>query len=697
MAFLTATTPITSMDGEHRFHFAQVNDVVVCTNGHNNNQCYYTRTGTGSDLGIATPGAAPTHSVGGAGNVTGAVRYRVRWLDAVRGTTISMPSAELSVTGLTGSIITITRPGSPPSRATHWIVERTLDSGKVFYPVNRDTTLPSGTVIATTTYADNVLDATLRQRYSIGIVQRTPVPYRHCFSNLGRVFMGGGRVHTVSATMTNASAAVTNGERFNSNMIGQYLSVPADQDGKMYEVTAVGGLGALTISPVYAGSTGTKTINIAGKRDCVAWSEASQPEAYGTAVISPLSQISNEVQLGDDGQPVVGGVGLGINGVLHAKEIKLYMHAYTFNPDGLTGDGRIVELPVRRGATGPLSIRYIDGFVYGIDVFGIWRMAPGGLPEPIDTDIANDVRAMQWNFNYGDDWHIGYHPCDKTVHFFVTTGSDTLPRTSYVWSIEHERWMGTVLWPTGISITTTQADQFGIYRMNLFTRHTGAAGAYQFAYGIGTTFGAHPTNNAPLTGTATTGTTTSIDASGATWSTTDGGLIGCSVIRERAGVQEERIITANTATQVAVHTAFSDATLPGDRYKLAPIKSIWRSPRIALGYPERKMRNVELWLWMRNQSASTTPKVRFYYDGNYTAMTDVAYSLTEDGTSWTAGSGIFQVDPTTSGMHFFRIPLGDWKYDVQVEVYSDDPGEPWSILGARFIGEMDDSWNPARK
>ena len=111
--------------------FAQLNDVGLMCNGIDANKIMDMRLGTAKDLGMAAPGAAPTKSEGAAGNVKGTVKYRVRWKDSST-QTYSLPSASLTVTTASKQI-TITRPGSPPSRATHWILERTVDANETYF------------------------------------------------------------------------------------------------------------------------------------------------------------------------------------------------------------------------------------------------------------------------------------------------------------------------------------------------------------------------------------------------------------------------------------------------------------------------------------------------------------------------------------------------------------------------------------
>lgn len=695
--YLTANTIFSGLSGVHRYHFAQVNDVVVMTNGHDDNKCFYTRTGTGGILGMAAPTAAPTSTTGGAGNVLGDVQYRVRWLDDVGGNTISNASASLAVTGLTGSQITVTRPGSPPARATFWIAERTLNSGRVYYPLNRTATTPNGTAIATTTFIDNISDSTLRQRTSISDRKGIPSPFRFCFSNKQRIFMGGGRVYTTTATLTNGSAAVTLGTGFNSYMVGQDLSVPGDTDGVTYKIAVFGSSSTLTLASNYAGTTGSKTILIAGRRDVGCWSEANEPEAFGSATVSPVSNLSNEVQLGDDGQPLSGGVGMGKAGVLWAKETKLFLHPYTIGP-GLDGDGAIIELETRRGASGPLALAFVDGFVYGCDQFGIWRMTPGGLPSDISATIANDWRANQIYGVSGDKWHIAWNPNNRTIIFWLTDQTDSYPRLGYVWSTQREAWVNTVRVPVGVTRGIVLPDTDGLLRANCFTTAGAAYNAYSYAYGVGLSFGVHP-DNTPTAGTVTSGTATTATITGAAWQTAAEKILdGVEVVKVGAvsGLAERRIITDNTSDTVTVNTNWTNNPAAGDSLIIGAIPAVYRSGRLPLGEPDRKFKSVEVWAWIRYQVSAVDVMCKIYADGSASADTDKSFSINEDGVAVVQGNAIITLDPTVS-VQRYQIPLGLWKNDIQIELFSEEAGEPWSLLDLKLIGEVDDSWAPARR
>lgn len=695
MGMITPTTIITGWNASHRAHFAQCNDVVVICNGHDSNSVYEVRTGTGRVLGLTAPGV-PSLSTPGGGVLNATYTYRVRWVNQYA-STVSLGGTSAQVTPA-NQTVRITQPASPPSTATNWIIERTTSTGSQFYPVNTSTSAPWGTAIGTTTYDDNTTDAVLTQSVAYTQTQGVPLPYRFCFSNGRRIFMGGGRIHQVSALVTNSNTAVSSGSGFTSVMAtqGQDLSVVGDTDGKTYKISAVGGATALTLATAYAGTTGTKTIAIAGYRDVGIWSEDNQPECYGTPTVGGPDNLSNWVQMGADGQPLTGGCGMGVSGVLWAKEQGLYAHYYTGDPNGVTGDGRIVQLPTNRGATGPLAIEFINGYAYGIDRLGIWRFQPGSTaPVDISGPIANDWRSNQLYFESGDNWHIGYHAVTRLILFWVTQNTDTYPKIAYAWSEDKQKWVTTIPDTRGVTRCLELPDSRGIPRCNFITAANGSAKSYGWAYDIGLSWGAQP-SAAALNGTISSATSSTFTVTGAGFPTTDDGYAGVPYIIENAtdGSQISGIIQSNTSSVVTATTSFSATVNTGDFYKIGPIECVYRSPRISVGQPSRKTYLKSVWIWPRFQTSSTEIKVQFYIDGNSTPTTYIAttdgLAFDQDGLSYADGGSVFTIDPTVN-TNFFEVPISAWCNDVQIEVFSDDAGQPWSILKIETKADMDQS------
>lgn len=686
MSSIAPVTILTGRRAEHRECFAQIGHLVIITNGHGPNQVYDTRRNTCQDVGMSSPGAAPTDGGSIAGALVGAYRWRARWWDS-NTKTASLASAELSLTLATEGR-TITFPGSPPARATHVIIERTVRDGKYFYPVNRDSSSPDGSLISAGSYNDTLSDDTINVRNSIENNQGRFQPYQWCAANGPRMFFGGGIIHRPTVTLTNASKAVTSTDGgFTADMVGWNLGRLGD--GRTYKIASYTNANRVDLEENYAGTTGTVAVAIAGQLNKVGWSETDSPEYGGSAEIGVVG-FSNELLVGDSGR-VTAGCGLGPTGFLYAKESQLHLHSYFVDPKIGIGDGRLVQLQTLHGACGAKCMRFIDGSVYGIDYRGIWRWEPGSpKPTEIHGSIAYDFAVGGFNFSACENWHIGHDPYHQHVYFFISEGSDTYPKKAYVWDLERQDWVDRPTFPAGITSTFEMPDATGALRMNVVQEAVGNAPSREFFHGIGTSMGANPAS--VLVGTVTAGGAATLTAAAASFYNSDQKLKGVAVTLVRAAdaSEETRIIVDNTDTQLTIDGNWTGAQpVAGDTYRLGPMESKWRTGRIAFGASDRKKEFYELWIWAENKTPCVSLYLNVYYDNSSTPESDWM-SRAEDGVTFVANSPNIKIDPTTSGQKRFRIPLmRKDANDITLEFFSHEAGEPWEVLDAVLVANVD--------
>ena len=696
-------TLLSSMSTLSPFRFAQLGDGVLMSNGHNPNQWLDLRTHSSKVLGLAAPGAAPTKA-DAAGVLTGAYIWRVRWWDQST-QTISLPSAELSDT-MAAETPTLTVPGSAPSRCTHWIIERTTAGGRVFYPVNQSSAAPDGTAIGTTTYADSVTDATIRNRQAYPSNQGQPTEHAFCFANGAVLFMGGGRLYSGTCSCTSGAAAVSAGTGFVAAMVGDDLVWDEDSDGIQYRISAFGSASTLTLATNLSGSTkSAKAFVSSSIRDWIAWCEPGQGEYWGSALLG--GGLSNTLRIGDDGQPLTSGVGLGQAGALFAKESKLYRLAYQLNPQ-LTGvgngDGRLIPLQSRRGAFGFRSMRRIENYVYGVDHAGVWRAEAGGEPVEIGGAIIGD-----WGDLYmyrRSRFHIGWDPTEKMLYVFVCTGTDAYPKVAYLWDLVDEKWVGTKTWPYGIPDTFEASDLTGQMRMCFSSApKTGSVYNRFWMNGIGYTLGVNTGESLRGTCSASSGAAA---VGGGPWGTagTEGTVANAvTVTKASTGTIETQIVISQTAL-VLTTTSFTSITpASGDTYVVGLLNASMKSGRIVID-PTRKKYFKRAYVRMMYDTGAIKVNVRVYYDGSTTAFSDRVVALTADGVTAAATTAAMQLDPT-SQEHRYYIPLGNqWADDIQLEFYSHQVGNqttattvgnPWQIVDVAIEYDLDDNDDPAKK
>ena len=679
------------------FIFAQLYDTCVAVNGRDTNKAVFSRTGVGVELGIAAPTNSPAAGVTyGAGSLNGAFLYRYRWVDALRGKTYSNACVPFAANPATQGVI-ITRNEAPPSRATHVIIERTEEDGTIFYPVNTSATSPFGTAISGTPQAyavDTVTDLVLSQGFSIPNAFGIPKPMGFCFANLNQIFMGGARAYNTTVGLTSGSPAVT-GTGFVPSDAGRDMTVKGANIS--YQVLTYNSPTSLTLSTNFVGATASYSVAIANQGNLGIVSQPSAPEGYGKAAVSPYSGLSNEFTIGPDANILTSGIGLGTQGVVWAKQNQLFLHTYSINPLSTTGDARITQLPTARGALTFRCLEYAEGLVYGADAYGFWRMTPGDIPQDISALISNDFKAQFIKLRYYYNFFIKFDPYARTVNYFVIYDNTHIqhPNYCYRWSIDSNKWIDCIPFDVMQTGATVLPDQFGIRRLITVnkaepSRHK----AYAWFHGIGITFGANP-SNAPLYGTASSGSTSTIVKTGAAFLTTDDGLQSVPVRRIRgfdtsSYTIEDTIISSNTVDTLTVFPLFSDATVAGDRFIIGAIKSRYRSGRISLdklgkGNSPEKINTLQLWLWLRYQQTAAEIYVAFYKDGNFQRSEEVwKVSSIIDGVTTVNGRDFASVDSTTEGINIFNIPIGIPMKDIQIEIFSFDSNEPWSILDCKL-------------
>lgn len=690
----------------HRHFFAQMGDVGVYSNGHDKTKIVNVRRNTVSDYGLPKPTAAPVlngTAVAGT-HPTGVYGYRVRWKDSDLNA-ISLPSASAAITHVSASFaVRVTQPGSPPSRAAFWIIERTTDSGDTWIPININETTPHGTAIATTTYNDNATDQTILGFLGLQLqeTQSFPAkPYRVTFANKFCLFMLAGRVHRVNALVTNGSGNVTGGSEFNQDMVdagaspAADLSVPADADGKSYKVSSVGGATALVITPVYAGTTNTKEIAIMGERDVLVFSEPGQPESCGRSL---LGIPQNRVRVGDDGEPLMGGVGCGAAGNMYAKEYSLFIHTWTKHPMfPPRGDGSIQKLASRRGAIGPCAIKFVDGLVYSMDALGPWRCPPGGEPQSIAASVVGDWRTELLDLNQGDNYLIERDQATNTLWFFVVETGQTYPRKAYVWDLTSERWVFTRLFEGDVLATCELPDTNGLFRL-CFWMKVGTTKAYFWMLGRSHGDGVNVDSVAPLYGVATSGSTTTLGDTAGTWPTTEPKLRGVPVqVRKANGTVLNGFVDDNTASLITFDATLSSAVEAGDSYEVGGIAAEYRSPRMFGDAPERKKIFKRGWILVKFDGVATDLQIDAFYDGSATPSADSVKLYNEDGVSRALGSSELVLAPADSQYIRYAFQLGNKAAnDLQLRVFSRRAGKPWEVFGVKIDYDFEQKGDPKR-
>lgn len=684
--------------------FCQVNsDLVVYCNGVDANQILNLRTQLVYALGLPAPALIPVQGTS-TGTLVGTFLYRVRWQDA-KSNTLSLPGPSVSLTLATGTNGIGPDPtDTPPTRATHWILERTSSTGTVFYPVNLDDSTGLGTPIATASIVDNTPDnELLTAQDDIPVVQGVPPPFQWCALNAGILFAGGNLSLPKLVAFQNGNANISSSGYFTDAMDGQTIFDPSTN--QFFVIRTIGGLGLTgLLDRVFQGTSGLKPIVLPGgyARNRGRWSQPGDYESWGFPAIGELG---NEINVGD-AEPLLGGVGVRENGFLWAKKTRLFLHRYTDDPSPLNG-GQLFELPERRGVLNPQCIVCIGGgpygaTCYGMDQFGLWRYTTSryglGAPEDIGRALRNDWKRNKLNWASTDNWLLQWDPFAQRLIAWVCEGSDVFPRLGYVWDLERSAWVDMLRLPAGRACALQLYDAEGKWRPAAFSavvppNVTGATvKSYLFFDGIGSTLGIAPAA-APLTGVITSGDQDGFTVAGATFPTAGEGLAGgVATVIQPGNVHVSVPIASNTGTTLTIPRPLSGGfAQAGYGLELGSIAWRYRSGRIDCGIPDRKKTFKELRLKLRFKHAGgigTPPPqpvsvffARFYLDGDTSnPFIDRAVAFNEDGVSWPANAPDAMIDCSNAKTIRARVPLGMQCTDLQFELWGSAPGIPPEIL-----------------
>jgi hypothetical protein len=280
--------------------------------------------------------------------------------------------------------------------------------------------------------------------------------------------------------------------------------------------------------------------------------------------------------------------------------------------------------------------------------------------------------------------------------FFVCQSGDTYPQLAYIWSEDQELWIGTLYWTEGVTATIELFDSLGQPRFVHYEEVSAAGDSVAFMLGCQHNRGV-PSAVTPVNGTALLAANAwTVGCTGATWGTDT--LVGVPIrVRHVSGAVDDRIVESNTAALITVTEDFSEVVQAGATFELGFIEAVYRTGRIFAGFPDRKKKWKELWIWARYNVAAMPFKVRAYLDGALVPTSDFATLAAEDGVSMVAAVPGIQVDPTVQA-HRFRVPVMEQDaVDAQIEVRSSQGGTPWEIHAMRLVYEVDDSEHPRGK
>jgi hypothetical protein len=570
-----------------RQRYARANDgTIYIVNGIDQPQAWDGLAGSTRNMGLETPGNAPTLAAGAAGVLTGDYYYYVAWKNSITGEYSGL-SPLSAVFSPTADKITVTRNNSASS-------DTQIDKWSIFRNTNGQTTTfywVADVDDGTTTYDDNTSDEELSGNEVAE--DRTRPDFKKPFiENFnGRIFLYGSRTEsTGTVEATNASATVTGtGTYFRQSHVGQKIRFGTE--AVTYTILSVTDTDTLTLTTNYAGSTGSgKAFRIfPTRRSDLAWSSAESNEGF--AIEDSVSIYPNDGDI-PTGMKVIGTV------LALFKRTKSYRFTFDGDPNPITGNGQVTRALSGRGLANNECCVVISDSAFCLDSVGVYQFDGATQEVPIDQGIRRYFHpddgiasADRISRSYIDTWHAVQDPRTDTVWFFVTAGSETKPKTALVFDRERATW-SIHKFQQAITCSCVEIDSTG-----LLTAFVGDEnGCLWSLAGIRQSEGVQ---SGTQSGTTTSATSSTLTDSGASFKTSDNGLQGVPVtIVSGTGAGQVRIIQSNTGTQLTVSSNWTTTPDTTSEYLVGFIESKWR------------------YKWMRfdQQHSAMVTKLALYYD-----------------------------------------------------------------------------------
>lgn len=625
------------------------------------------------------PTSTPTTAITAAGVLTGDYYYYIAWYNANTGeySGLSPLSAVLAATADT---ITITKVSTTSdSQVTHWrIFRNTAGQTDTFYYV-------ADQVIGTGTYVDNNSDLVVGANEVMEDRTRINGKYPFIAECKGRILGFGSRIETSGtiATTSGGPGIVGTGTFFRQSHVGQRIRIGTE--AVYYTILSVTNSTTATLTTNYVGSTaGGKLYRIMPVRmSDICWSSALSNEGFGIADSAGVF-------------PNDGDFPTGLHVINSAVVPFKRSHAYRFafdggDPNPVTGTGQISLALSNRGLIRHECCTVVNTTGYCLDSQGIYAFDGASQGVPIDQAIRRYFQpdtgigsSEVVNRVYSSTWHSVYEPKSNSVWWFVTTGTDTKPKTALIYELERQRWT-TASFPMAITASCLEQDANGEVRAWVGDEN----GCLWCLAGIRGLEGAGTSGT--LSGTTTSATSSTLTDSLAAFQTTNNGLIGVPVtIISGTGSGQVRVIQSNTATALTLSTNWSvtpDTT------------SVYR-----VGYIESKHRYV--WFSFSQKDNATAKRISIYYqptsddryfyvrvftDWNSNPIKDWNYQGNRDGLEIPAASAndgwlkLLTLNTNASGRIELEA-LQNFDTNVSVEVRQLDSNKPVIFNGFDLTG-----------
>lgn len=493
----------------------------------------------------------------------------------------------------------------------------------------------------------------------------------HAFSYRGRMWYYGQVVHSTGiVTVANGSTSVTGtgtgwlaGTSPTSDYQRNRRRIRFGTETTSYEIASNASATALTLATAKSGAVTDGTYTIYSLDAQLVWfSHPGFPE--GVPLLNFLT--------GPGLETVRAAIGV-LNGVLICGLSTMHYLRYTDDP-GV--DGSMRQVAADRGSVSHHVTVNADDTVYTLDRKGVVSWG-GGAPDALSSPIESVIDRI--NFAVESTFNACYYPDAGEIRWFVALDADTTPMHYLAWNMLRRSWS------MGSLEVACRASTF-LATASSAMAVTGDANGHVWLEEQGTTGG----SDANPVGTVAAGATTTVVPFSdlAALPTAGVGLDGVTAHFVR--LNETRVVSANTASEITVSAAFSSAPVVGDVIQLGRIKALFKTKAFTFdGSARNKHTGNYVTLWFKPLTERRYVRVRIYRDWSTTPLRfsraqyrrdaqpprGMLYPDPDDaiGGSATGGSD-WRVDVSLAD-GVVRIPLGDTSVrvtEVEVEVTEAD-------------------------
>ena len=403
------------------------------------------------------------------------------------------------------------------------------------------------------------------------------------------------------------------------------------------------------------------------------WSKSNEPWAYPSV---------NETKIEPGRYGIIRALEPSGDRMIFYKDSAIYELHFNTNPSGITGDGFGKTVNTERGALNQRCVVNVQGTHYVLDTKGIYVFSGGTTV----VDISARLKSYMARINWASRERFTGVATENAVRFFVALDTDTECRYAFVLDLTAQRaGRGSRWYVESYDVGIRDACRFNFATQATaamwgLTNQPTAIVITEYGFVAALDMGFRDLVDPQLTGsgTATSGTTTTLTDTGATFTRTNEGGLTCNVVgayvRITPSTAADRTVstsygdnayrvTACTATQITFTPAVPTAISAGATYVIGGVPSaIYKMPLMGFGIPQARKKADKASIEFEPGGHNFT--IGFGVSKDRRGPDDTGTTITESAYTGAAGATLRTVDmggeyEDDSRVGFTEMPMGE--------------------------------------